>query len=134
MYVDAEIFVEDTFVADTLEASMFVDETFVEETLFANTMPEPVTRNCVDELTCRLMKSPLNPVAGFEPMNVPVVFESCMVFGPSWKSCELVDEGGLPPRRRARPERDDWIYPVARIFVDETDARDDWPVVRNEPP
>ena len=106
--------VEETVPTDILPAAVIV--------------PVPDTENWVLELTWKLMKSPLNPAAGFEPMNVPVVFDSWMVFGPIWTSCELVDAGGAPETMRAlSPVRDDWRYPVARIFVEDTDASDDWP-------
>ena len=60
---------------------IFVEETFVEDTFVtairpASTVPVADTENCVDELTWKLMKSPLNPVAGFEPMKVPEAFAS----------------------------------------------------------
>ncbi len=119
---------------------MLVEETFVEDTVTMPSLPRAVivpvaeTENWVDELTWRLMKSPLKPVPGFEPMKVPVVFESCIGLGPNWKSWELVDEGGLPERSRARPERDDWIYPVAKIFVEDTDPRPDCPETLSDPP
>jgi len=40
---------------------------------------------------------------------------------------ELVDAGGRAPvrRRAVAPERVDWIYPDAKRFVDETEARFD---------
>ncbi len=72
--------------------------------------PAPSTLNFVDELTCKSMKLPLKPEAGFEPRKVPVVFESWIVSGPSWNNCELVLAGGLPERRRARaPLLEDWM-------------------------
>ena len=108
---------------------MFVEETLVEETLFETRVPAPVTRNWVEELTCKLMKSPLKPEAGLEPIKVPVVCASWMVLGPMTKRAELVEAGGEPERKSAlSPVRVDWMYPVAVRFVEETEAREDWPV------
>ena len=71
--------------------------------------PAPLTEKTVEELTWKLMKSPLK-IVGFEPMKVPVVWESWIVFGPIWISWELVDAGGEPVMRRAlSPERVDWM-------------------------
>lgn len=98
------------------------------------TLPDPETRNWVEEFTCRFRKSPLKPEAMFAPMYVPVVCESWMVLGPSWKREELVEEGGTPVRRRAVPEREDCRYPVAKRLVLDTEARLDWPETFKAPP
>jgi len=162
------IFVEETFVEETLAPTilpddsravedteprvvcpttvrypptlMFVEETFVDETVTMPSLPRDVivpvadTENWVVELTWRLMKSPLKPEAMFDPMYVPVTLESWIGFGPNWKSSELVDESGLPESRRASPESDDWMYPVARMFVEDTGPSVDWPLTTSEPP
>ena len=84
---------------------------------------------CVLEFTWKLTKSPWKVELGFAPIYVPVVFEFWIGFRPSWKRAELVEIGGMAPvrRRAVCALRVDWMYPVARKFVEETDARFDWP-------
>ena len=47
------------FVADAFVAKKVVPVALVKITPVEETTPAPVTRNLVDELTCKLMKSPV---------------------------------------------------------------------------
>ena len=62
-------FVNVMFVEETVVATMVPMEKLPEDVI----VPVPETANFVLEFTWKLMKSPLNPLAGFEPMKVPVV-------------------------------------------------------------
>ena len=101
-YPVTETFVPEAFVKRRVAKVELGLRSSVEETT-----PPPPTWNTVDEFTCKLMKSPLKPEAMLAPMNVPVVAESRIGFGPIWKSWELVETGGVPVRRKARPESED---------------------------
>ena len=70
------------------EAVRLVEETLVEETVTIPSLPRAVivpveeTANWVEEFTCRFMKSPLKPVEGLAPRNVPEAEPPTRAFGP----------------------------------------------------